>query len=474
MKILPRRHPRSIILISLTFLSIIAFLAISLGNMAHAAVPGPEERIQCQIIIEDIFWSHRIWPAANTTPKPARSEIISDRQIRNEVMTNLRMERLLAKRYGVQIDRSMLQNELKRMAGQTRAPARLQELFTALSEDPDRIGECLVRPRLVENLLHHHYATDVEVHGGLRAMITDLIKTSVNTDALVESGAQLLRIRYLDERSNQVNDCREGLATDGSFCQPLSDEQINQKLSQLQQQNTIIESETTFSVERISTNSAGSLEIEKYTWAKKGFNGWLDDQLNRTEFEQGPSASPPRDEVPLTLPELSPALENTPFDQGLSANTPPPADTWAPPGYFPEDRWHHSSVWTGTEMIIWGGIDKDNNLREPVSWHYNPATDTWRRVDGTGGPMVSRVNHTTVWTGTEMIVWGGHEGDNVRLNSGWRYNPTSTNWTSVTVTGAPDGRFFHSAVWSGSEMIVWGGSAQPMEPNQHRRPLQSS
>jgi hypothetical protein len=322
-------------------------------------------------------------------------------------MTNLHMERLLAARYGVQIDRAMLQDELNRMAGHTRAPARLQELFTALSEDPDRIGECLVRPRLVEDLLRHHYATDKEVHAGLRTMITDLIKTSANSDALVASGAQLQHLRYLDERSNLASDCRDGQATSGPFCQALPGEQIDRKLQTLQQQNTITESEFAFSVERLLAKSAESLEVEKYTWAKKGFNGWLDDQLNRTEIEQGPSASPRRDAVPLTLPELSPALENTPFDQGLSANTPPPADSWAPPGYFPEDRWYHSSVWTGTEMIIWGGIDKDNNLREPVSWHYNPATDTWRRVDGAGGPTVSRVNHTTVWTGTEMIIWGG-------------------------------------------------------------------
>jgi hypothetical protein len=30
-------------------------------------------------------------------------------------------------------------------------------------------------------------------------------------------------------------------------------------------------------------------------------------------------------------------------------------------------------------------------------------------------------------------------------------------WTPTNLTGAPDGRVLHTAVWTGSEMIVWGG-----------------
>src|SRR5207247_10772834 len=34
---------------------------------------------------------------------------------------------------------------------------------------------------------------------------------------------------------------------------------------------------------------------------------------------------------------------------------------------------------------------------------------------------------------------------------------TEDTWTPTSLTGAPDGRSFHTAVWTGSEMIVWGG-----------------
>src|SRR6266404_4460064 len=31
-------------------------------------------------------------------------------------------------------------------------------------------------------------------------------------------------------------------------------------------------------------------------------------------------------------------------------------------------------------------------------------------------------------------------------------------WTSTSITNAPDGRILPTAVWTGSEMIVWGGT----------------
>ena len=36
--------------------------------------------------------------------------------------------------------------------------------------------------------------------------------------------------------------------------------------------------------------------------------------------------------------------------------------------------------------------------------------------------------------------------------------PASNIWTVPTATGAPSGRLAHTAVWTGAEMIVWGGA----------------
>ena len=83
--------------------------------------------------------------------------------------------------------------------------------------------------------------------------------------------------------------------------------------------------------------------------------------------------------------------------------------------------------------------------------------DTWTPTNLTGAPD-ARVSHTAVWTGSEMIVWGGYGCDgNCLLNTGGRYNPSTDNWTATSTNNAPQGRVYHTAVWSGSEMIVWGG-----------------
>ena len=67
----------------------------------------------------------------------------------------------------------------------------------------------------------------------------------------------------------------------------------------------------------------------------------------------------------------------------------------------------------------------------------------------TAGPPLGRVGHTAVWTGSEMIIWGGFSVE--AFNTGGRYNPATDDWTSTTITNAPDVRFFRKAVWTGSE-----------------------
>jgi hypothetical protein len=80
--------------------------------------------------------------------------------------------------------------------------------------------------------------------------------------------------------------------------------------------------------------------------------------------------------------------------------------------------------------------------------------DTWTPTSVPHAPP-GRALHTAVWTGSEMIVWGGST-RNVNVNTGARYDPVSDNWTKISNTNAPTLRVSHKAVWTGSEMIVWG------------------
>ncbi len=133
------------------------------------------------------------------------------------------------------------------------------------------------------------------------------------------------------------------------------------------------------------------------------------------------------------------------------------SDTWTATATLgaPVALDQHSAVWTGTEMIVWGGEDQSYKPQGSGS-RYAPATDSWAPVSLTGAPAARRT-HTAVWTGTEMIVWGGWNGTAV-IDSGGRYLPASDSWTSTTLTAAPSARFDHAAVWTGAVMVVWGGS----------------
>jgi N-acetylneuraminic acid mutarotase len=133
----------------------------------------------------------------------------------------------------------------------------------------------------------------------------------------------------------------------------------------------------------------------------------------------------------------------------------PATDTWAATSTAnaPAGRYNFTAVWTGTEMIVWGGFSDSGALN--TGGRYNPSTDTWTATSTTNAPT-PRDNPTAVWTGSEMIVWGGWSGSAV-LNSGGRYDPGTDSWTATTLTNAPDARFLHTAVWTGNEMIVWGG-----------------
>ena len=126
---------------------------------------------------------------------------------------------------------------------------------------------------------------------------------------------------------------------------------------------------------------------------------------------------------------------------------------------IPAGRQYHTAVWTGTEMIVWGGESLGPTLQLNTGGRYTPATDSWTATTTDSPCPVGRRYHTAVWTGTDMIVWGGnyYDGSEHYLNSGGLYNVATGNWTATSLTSAPVARQLHSAVWTGAEMIIWGG-----------------
>jgi len=171
---------------------------------------------------------------------------------------------------------------------------------------------------------------------------------------------------------------------------------------------------------------------------------------------------------PRTLPVATPAISQSPFlallmsALLLALGAPSAAqETWTPTSTVgaPSARVGHTTVWTGSEMIVWGGEWSDfvgTNICWNTGGRYDPATDTWTPTSTVGAPS-ARGGHTAVWTGSKMIVWGGQEASGEFVSTGGIYDPATDTWSAMGTVGAPSARFGHTAVWTGSKMIIWGG-----------------
>ncbi|MDI6787877.1 MAG: fibronectin type III domain-containing protein [Planctomycetota bacterium] len=152
----------------------------------------------------------------------------------------------------------------------------------------------------------------------------------------------------------------------------------------------------------------------------------------------------------------------------------------------PSARVGHTAVWTGSEMLVWGGeipvpiviewSDPPTNSVPSLyrvttmdGARYNPATNSWQLITTVNAPE-DRINHTAIWIGSKMIIWGGDrirrnvtgEITRTKLNTGGIYDPVGDTWSPYHPNlnsgfGAPSARRYHSAVWTGGVMLVWGG-----------------
>lgn len=107
-------------------------------------------------------------------------------------------------------------------------------------------------------------------------------------------------------------------------------------------------------------------------------------------------------------------------------------------------------------MIVWGGFDAQQNFASGA--RYDPVADIWEPTTPTDAPL-PRWGHSAVWTGDRMIVWGGYTAisDVLYPRTGGVYDPVGDAWLATSTLDSPIGRTNHTAVWTGTRMIVWGG-----------------
>jgi hypothetical protein len=424
-----------------------------------------EDRVKAQEAIERVYYSHQVGamkPFAEAVP-PARLEL--------KVRTYLKQSAALERFWRTPVTAEMLGQELLRMASATRMPDRLRELEAALGDDPFLIQETLARPVLVDRLTRNFFATDATLHD----------KERREADALREDLAQgRLDPRSEHPRRTVVEVARveavagaEGIDAPALAGGKKDPSRIELRPDAFERYRALIpsadgeigqvqEEREAFAIRAPLSKKEDTLRVATFIVRKQPWDEWWasvkSDLQETVEAVARPDVS-----LPKIQAERSEVFTDTtcPADETWDSRT---LDGLLSP------RDSHTTVWTGSVMVVWGG---SNGGPLNTGGRYDPATDTWTATSTINAPA-ARYLHTAVWTGSVMIVWGGHSGKRYFENSGagGLYEPVADVWTPMAVTTTPKARIAHTAIWTGSRMIVWGGyflRHESPEPDIHVR-----
>jgi N-acetylneuraminic acid mutarotase len=440
--------------------------------------------------VEDVYWRYRVWPAENPGPKPALAAVLTSGQVRATVEEGLRLSDAVDRFWGRSITGAQLQAEMDRMARDTRQPEVLRELFSALGNDPAIIAETLARPVLADRLARSLYAGDTrfDAHSvpfeqwwsGVRGDLSAQVRPARHAYALpaitaapaVESWTPTHALPEANEQISGVwtgsemivwggTEVGQSTFNSGSRYDPATDtwrttSGVNAPFPR--KQHTAVWSGT----EMIVWGGCGLLDEHSCQIASGGRYNPVTDTWQATTMVNAPEARLNHTAVWTGSAMIvwggcrfSNNLCQVEFNTGGRYD--PMSDTWhaTSTAGAPEPRQDHTAVWTGTEMIVWGGRDVSAVAAFSTGGRYDPDTDTWQATAPVPAGQ-ARYDHSAVWTGSQMIVWGGTNGT-AYLNSGLRYFPSRNRWRVTSRTGAPSPRADHTAVWSGTEMIVFGG-----------------
>lgn len=118
-------------------------------------------------------------------------------------------------------------------------------------------------------------------------------------------------------------------------------------------------------------------------------------------------------------------------------------------------RSKHGAVWTGSEMIVWGGSDDASSTFFADGAKYNPLTDTWTKIAPPPSGFIGRNESAIVWTGTRMIVWGGQNGPGP-VGDGAAYDPSTDTWTMLEASPLTARMPAYGYASTTGDFFVWG------------------
>ncbi len=393
------------------------------------------DRVAYQRAIEDVYWRHRIWPKENSAPKPPLDRVMPQEAIEKKVEDYLRNSQALEDYWQRLITPDQLQAEMERMASHTKQPGVLREIFAALGNDPFVIAECLARPVLAERLLTELYARDQRFHGELKGRAEAELRTHRRMRQMKQTSGMYTEMEWI--KSDAAKD-------DSAPADTKTAEAVTMSSSEWQE-----------NVEKLAADFDSQEIVGQAPRLPNAGLAAGAAALQQTDAHAGTAR--PDAIAQIKTGVLSPLQEDEGHYYAVAVMK------------KGKDRLKLATIaWLKEPLRSWltkaetqvpvtmAAISANYALPVIASPSGGCTDDTWTATSTTNAPA-GRYLHTAVWTGSEMIVWGGYDGISF-LNTGGRYNPGTDSWTATSTTNAPAARFIHTAVWTGSEMIVWGGA----------------
>jgi N-acetylneuraminic acid mutarotase len=424
------------------------------------------DRLACQETIERVYYSHQI--AATKPFEEAVPREVLERKVRTSLLQSVALEQW----WGTPVTAESLERELERIAGNTRLPERLLEVYGALGNDSVLIQECLARPVLVDRLARRFFAKDERIHGRARREVEKLRArlASGGLDPRAEdphrSEVEIFR-EDPDETNQARHESRDARLKDRRLVlSPLKfDEWRRRAPEELRQIGQLVEERERFVLSVVLEEGSDRARLANYVVSKESWEQWWRSSSVDLDADRAAAVALPLGRLPDPVGRVGSELVddwNLPSDPWWQGDPEPPCaaqEGWRngvlddPLAY--RARADHTAVWTGSVMVTWGGFDGESYTN--LGGRYDPLTDTWSPTTTVNAPT-GRDNHTAVWTGGLMVVWGGWAGPFLqRVNTGGRYDPVSDTWTPTTTVNAPLARENHTAVWTGNLMVAWGG-----------------
>jgi hypothetical protein len=120
-----------------------------------------------------------------------------------------------------------------------------------------------------------------------------------------------------------------------------------------------------------------------------------------------------------------------------------------------------AKAWTGQELLVWGGMDRDRRIHADGA-AFDPATGRWRPLPlAPQAQQLDRLGGDAVWTGRELLVWGGlapedgsRAGGAMRPGDGLAYDPAGRAWRRLEAPPRSLRASAGPALWTGRELLV--------------------